>query len=233
MYPTGRDFAKSYSVDFTNTPRISGRVLLKAGSYGSKLAAPGGTGSQSQISMHSEQANTPFTYQAFESLGLSAAGSEGVVGKHFTVDCRSGADAPSVHVSELHLQLISGFSLNDGGADAVADGACLWTKVYGVGNAVDAGATLAGVWIDHQLGISSIGAGAKEYGIFVTAGGTVPTAIIGTKTTSGGWDAFVAFQDNAAPVGAAVSASSGSDASIKVTVAGTPYYIPLYDSLSS
>jgi hypothetical protein len=233
MYPTGRDFAKSYSVDFTNAPRVSGRVLLKAGSYGSKLAAPGGTGSQSQISMHSEQANTPFTYQAFESLGLSAPASEGVVGKHFTLDLKAGANTASAHVAELHFNLVDGFSLDAGGQAAIADGTCLWLKTYGKGPGVDANAIIANLWLDSQLGDGAVGAGAKEYAAFITAGGTVPLAVFGFKTTSSGWTYLFDFADNAAPVGAAVVASSGSDASLALRVGAQVYYIPLYDSLSA
>jgi hypothetical protein len=230
--PTNRRL-QPLQINFDGVTRVAGKQCITGGTYDVKMPCPTGSGSKTTVNLHSEQTGTPFTYHTFESLGLSGAANEGVVGKHFTLDCKAGADSPSAHVSELHLNLVAGFSLNDGGADAVADGACLWAKIYGKGDTVDAGATLAGVWIDHQLGIASIGAGAKEYSIFVTAGGTVPTAIIGTKTTSSGWTYFVAFQDSAAPVGAAVTACGGSDASIAVLVGATPYFIPLYNSLSS
>lgn len=219
-------------IDFTGIARVSGTQLIKAGTYSAKLACPAGAGT-SQISMHTKQTSTPFTYQSFCSLGLSGADNDGVVGSHFTLDVDSGGSSASIHTGELHLNLATGSILKAGGAAAVADGTCLWLKVYGAATAPAANSKLAGLWVDHQLSVGSPGAGSKEYGIFVTAGGTVPTAILGTKTTSGGWAALVAFEDNAAPVGNAVSAAAGSDKSIKVTVAGTDYFIPLYDSLSA
>jgi hypothetical protein len=105
-------------------------------------------------------------------------------------------------------------------------------KLYGNSGVPASGSKVTVLWLDSQLGAGGAVQGT-EYALFVTAGGSVPDAIIGTKTTSGGWASLVAFEDNAAPVGAAVAASVDSDASIQVTVGGTPYYIPLYDSLAS
>jgi hypothetical protein len=221
---------KSTTIDFTGMTR-SAIQLIKAGTYSSKLACPAGAGT-SQVSMHTLQTSTPFTYQSFRSLGLSGAACDGVVGDHFTLDLLAGGTTASAHTTEQHLNLVAGSTLLAGGAAAVADGACSWMKLYGNSGVPASGSKVTVLWLDSQLGAGGAVQGT-EYALFVTAGGSVPDAIIGTKTTSGGWTALVAFEDNAAPVGAAVVASTGSDASIQVTVGGTPYYIPLYDSLAS
>ena len=67
--------------------------------------------------------------------------------------------------------------------------------------------------------------------IEVTTGTTLTNALYinnaGTSTN------FLKFSTDAAPVGAAVTACGGSDKSLLILVNATPYYIPLYNSLSS
>jgi len=66
--------------------------------------------------------------------------------------------------------------------------------------------------------------------IRVSAGGAITNAfrVDGCANLTN----FVKFDAASGPIGAAVTACAGSDASIKVLVGATPYYIPLYDSLS-
>jgi hypothetical protein len=220
-------------IKFTSDTRKAGKQCITGGTYAAKMTCPTGTGSKTTVNLHSEQTSTPFTYHSFESLGLSGAANEGVVGKHFTMDLKAGADTGSAHVAELHLNLVDGFSLNDSTVDTLADGACLWLKSYGKGSTVDAGATLANLWIDLQVGDGgSPGSGAKYYGILFTSGQATPLAVIGMCGSVGPTN-LIDFQVDQAPVGAAVTACTGSDRSIAVLIAGTPYYIPLYNSLAS
>ncbi len=63
-------------------------------------------------------------------------------------------------------------------------------------------------------------------------GGTV-TNVFEVMGVTSNLTNLIYFQNAAGPVGAAVTVATGSDKSIRVDVAGTPYYIPLYDSLSA
>jgi hypothetical protein len=234
LYPSGRTPGKTAAIDFSGFARVAGRTLIKAGSYGAKLACPAGSG-QSQVSMHTRQTGTSFTYQSFRSLGLAGAGAAGVVGDHFTLDLHSGGTTASAHTTEQHLNLETGSTLSAGGAAAVADGACSWMKLYGNSAVPASGSKLCVLWLDSQLGAGGAVQGT-EYVLFITAGGSVPRAAIGFKTTSGGWTALARFEDSGSPpIAAAVQAAKfggNSTGSIQFEVGSTIVYVPYFDALS-
>lgn len=97
------------------------------------------------------------------------------------------------------------------------------------------------VWLDNQV---SAAVGGTEATILSTTGGSKPDAWAYFSTTSGGWASLFEFDTAAAaqdpvvtnalvPAAAPDAGTMGADKALKVIIDGTPYYIPLYDTLHS
>ncbi len=135
----------------------------------------------------------------------------------------SGAGPTKIHASEFIAHLNSATAkVAPGGAGAIGDVVGAWLKVTAnSGATVASGVVITPLWIDNQLYGNNISAGAEEYGMYVTAGGSVVDAWAGFSTTSVGWDQLLYF-DSTAVVQAPVSNNS-----LKVSLNGTQRYISL------
>jgi hypothetical protein len=126
-----------------------------------------------------------------------------------------------------------------GASVALYDGLiATWHKVT-----APVGATISGnVWtlfLDNQINAA---VGGTEATILSMTGGSKPDAWAYFSTTSAGWGSLLMFDAAAAaqdpvvtnalvPATAPDGNTVGADKALKVTIDGTPYYIPLYDTL--
>ncbi len=114
----------------------------------------------------------------------------------------------------------------------------VWAKIAATSGATIAvGTKAAAIWVDNQLngvGIGSGGALATEYGIYATAGGSVPKAFVGFSTTSGGYANLfqfdATFSTSMPPCNGGVVDTDGGDSagSLKIEIDGTAYKIPFF-----
>ena len=159
---------------------------------------------------------------SFQFYSDSDAGTPGPVSLH-------GADFFAVVNDTKYLAL--GANIYDG---LVAS----WHKVTApVGAHVD-----GNVWtlfLDNQVNSS---VGGTEATILSMTGGSKPDAWAYFSTTSSGWNSLFQFDTAAAakdpvvtnalvPATAPDGSTVGADKALKVIIDGTPYYIPLYDTL--
>ena len=199
--------------------------LISAGSYASKLTAP--TGSTTEwVTIGAE--GTEDDFQIGQGIYLEMSGEDG---KGFPlstlVEATNTTGTPTLQglQSMAFLGTVGGTEaavLKTMGGDATAGMYGGWFKVGANTNTVAAsGSRVAPLWVDNQMGGTVSG---EEYGIFLTAGGTVPDAAFGFETTSSGWSQLFYFDETA------YDQEPVSNTSLKVLVNATQYYLPMSTS---
>lgn len=220
----GQQALAAESLSFAASAWSSG-VLMTSGSSGSPLSAPDGT--SALTSLHSIKEDAGFHYHSFNTEKLGVADGAGIVGLHHTLYLNDGASTDTAQTAQFHLNLVSGSTLKAG--DFPAIGAALWTKLYGDAPSVAASAILASHWVENGLTGGARGAGSREYGSLYGSGNTPPTAALGFYGGSTGWDYLLDFVDTG--INPIAAAALGGDASLKIRLGDTDYYIPLAAAL--
>jgi len=244
---TGINFAGTYSgngIDFsscTYTPTGSnGPCLIRAGSYGTPLAMTSEAQSGLiRLYMENTAAGTSYDRGIFVCLKTqNVKGIFPIAGLAEVKNCASTAGPNKVQAAQFICHLNdAGAKLAALGGDPTAGMYAGWFKIGAIDGATTAsGSRAAPLWVDNELyGGSNINAEMEEYGIFMTAGGTVPKAVIGFETNqyAAGWASLFYFDEtcyNKPPVSAAAPETSEKDAdgSLLLNLNETIYYIPYY-----
>lgn len=238
----GVDLQGSYTnaaIDLTdvtlNYSGSSGPVMIRAGTYGSPVSSSD-AGQSGMIRLYGlSTATSDDESSGYYDRGIFAYnrtdGSKGIfpIAGLAEVRTTSGQGPVAAMASQFIVGLHTAGAKLDSTA-SVTDGMfASWLKVYSVvGSVADATSRVAPVWIDNQMSGTVSG---EEYGMFITAGGTLVDAVMGFETTSSGWDSFLYFDETAydqKPVVSGDVDDGSSDYYLRVNLNGTMYGIPLY-----
>lgn len=210
----------------------SGPVMIRAGTYGSPVSSsdPHQSG---MIRLYGSNDAATDDGTGFYDRGLfvylrtdKAKGIHPIAG---LAEVRTTAGDGPVEVmggqfiAGLHT---SGAKLNAGGWGMFGT----WNKIYSEsGSDAEAGTKVAAIWLDNEMNGTVSG---EEYTIFATVGVGKPDAFIGFENGASGWENFLYFDETAydedpiSNLGAKNEVNS--DKSIKISLNGTTYYIPIF-----
>jgi len=230
------DFAGAFTEHMIYAPATAtlatNKRVIRIGDYGTEFPVVGGQGIiRTYCKIPSGSGATALQFH----WGITECAA-GIIGSQIQMESWAGTPGPTVvHCESFIAGIAEGKYL--AASVGVLDGMyTTWHKVYAPVGAICNGDVFP-VWIDNQM---SCAVGGVEAGIKTSTGGSVPDAFVWFNTTSGGWASLFYFDSTMAskpPLGAG-SLKDSDDADIKCdkylinNINGTPYYIPLYDTLN-
>ena len=216
-------------IDFSGITPPSGKNLIRAGSYSSPLAYPAAGGGMLNM-YYSNAANTGASTATFF-YGVTT-GTGAALGTTALVESNAATPGPAgLQGGQFMAGLRAGKYLATAAGDATAGMYGAWVKVYASTTSVaSSGCKVAAIWLDNQMNCA---VGGEEYAAYITTGGSVPDAVFGLNTSSGGWAALLNFDSTMAskpPLSTLACADAASDSSIIIKINGETRYIPVYNS---
>ena len=230
---TGISFTGTYTgnvIDFTSAtiaPTGSGGpCFIRAGAYGSPIDLGVDEDQSGMIRMYVTTSAGGSSYDRGLFMFCETTGTKGVMPVAGLAEVGAGGAPTSVYPCQFIAHL------NSATASLGADGRMFggWFKITAnEGATIPSTAIAAPLWVDNQLYGSNISGDVQEYGIWFTAGGTVPLAVMGFETTSSGWENFLYFDETTYDEDPIVDGEpTGSTKKyLKVSLNGTAYGIPL------
>ncbi len=218
----------------TAAASLTTKNAFRAGDWGTELAYSAGGG---LFRMYGNiSAGTDATTMMFVRSLVTSQASSSAIQIYADSDCSTPGPA-GLHAADFYAVVNDTKFL--GASAQLYDGlVSTWHKIT-----APVGATITGnawtIFLDNQINCA---VGGTEATILSMTGGSKPDAWAYFSTTSSGWaslftfDAAAAAQDpvvtNAlVPAAAPDAGTMGADKALKVVIDGTPYYIPLYDTL--
>ena len=206
--------------------------ILRFGDYGTEIPVVGGQGIiRTYCKVNSGTGATALQFHWGFTENTSSP-----IGSQMQIESQAGTPGPTGICGHDFLVGIASTKYLAASATEGDGLRATWHKVYASADSVCNGDVYP-VWIDHQMSCAVAG---TEASIRVSTGGTRPNAFVWFHTTSSGLDNLLYFDStmaSAAPLGSgSLKDSDGTnikcDKYLINDINGTPYYIPLYDTLN-
>lgn len=229
-------------VDFTDVTidhtGSNGPCFIRAGTYASPVTNADEDQS-GMIRLYGETTADGSSYDRGIFICLKTQGAKGIFPVAGLAEGKDGCTATKIQAAQFIAHLNhTGATLSALGGDTTAGMYGAWLRITANdGATTESGSRAAPLWIDNQLYGSNINAGMEEYGIFATTGGSKPDALIGLETSSSGWSNLLYFDETSYDqdpiMGLSVDTDGGDSTDcIRISLNGTPYYIPIFDAAS-
>jgi len=232
---TGISFTGTYTgnvIDFTSATIAptgsAGPCFIRAGAYGSPINLGADEDQSGMIRMYVTTSAGGTSYDRGLFMFCETTGTKGIMPVAGLAEVGAGGAPIAVYPAQFIAHL------NSATASLGANGRMFggWFKVTAnEGATIPSTAIVAPLWVDNQLYGSNISGSVQEYGIWFTAGGTVPLAVMGFETTSSGWDQLIYFDETMAAVEPFVATGCNVTVAsvpyLKVLINATQYGIPL------
>jgi hypothetical protein len=215
-----------------NLTLSSGKRVIRIGDYGTEFSLAAGNGIiRTYCTIASGTDDTAFQFH----WGLTTTAAC-PIGSQMQIESAAGSPGPKAVRAHDFIVGIQDTKYLAAATD-VTHGLCAtWHKVYAPVGAVCSGDVFP-IFLNNEVNCTVSG---TEASIKASCGGTVPDGFVWLHTTSGGWASLFYFDSTMAskpPLGTGSLKNSDAtdikcDKYIINNINGTPYYIPLYDTLN-